>query len=83
MTLLRRMQTRWSLRGRNTRIGNSSESTAVHPHLDQVDTAGAHVAAQHTSRWAVRFLRGMGAALRDLGTARAGIVPLPGADDER
>jgi hypothetical protein len=81
MTLLRRMQTRWPLRQRNTQMGNSSESAAVHS--DQVDTAGAHVAVRYASRWAVRFLRGMGAALRDLGTARAGIVPLPRADDQQ
>jgi hypothetical protein len=79
MGLLRRMQTRWLLHWPGSMghtDGKLPESTAVHPHLDHVNTT------QHTDRRTVRFLRGLGEALRDLGTARAGIVPLPPRDDE-
>ncbi len=87
MALLRRMQTRWSLYwpGSADRTdGKLSESTAVYPHLKHIETTDTPMATgrtQHTDRRAVRFLRGLGAALRDLGTARAGIVPLPPTDD--
>lgn len=97
MALLRGMQTGWPLRGRGAQArhehrsiggagGDLFGSNAVQPRPDQAHTTNAQAAtrpARYTGRRSMRFLRGLGAALRDLGTARAGIVSLPGLDDER